>query len=77
MDQVRELRLLAVQLAHYEGWFGTECRCDDDPCPLTLTPDPPSVAERAVRDFHRYLDAGGSQPWAVWWDRYRDDYPEP
>lgn len=29
-----EVAKLKAQLRHYEGWFGTECRCDDDDCPL-------------------------------------------
>lgn len=37
-DEIDRLRAenatLVAQLLHYEGWFGTECRCDDDECPL-------------------------------------------
>lgn len=25
---------LIAALVHYEGWFGTECPCDDDECAL-------------------------------------------
>ena len=29
-----EARLAQAQVLHYEGWFGTECHCDDEDCPL-------------------------------------------
>ncbi len=31
-----EIDRLRAKVDHYAGWFGTECRCDEDdgPCPL-------------------------------------------
>ena len=27
---------LQARLDHYDGWFGDDCGCDENPCPLTL-----------------------------------------
>lgn len=34
LDRLRaEMLSLTMKLDHYEGWFGSDCRCDG-PCPL-------------------------------------------
>ena len=29
-----EVRNLWAKLDHYDSWFGDDCRCGEDPCPL-------------------------------------------
>lgn len=43
-----EVARLVAALVHYDLWFGDECPCDDDPCPIAswagavvVTPEPP------------------------------------
>lgn len=33
-DAIERLELLDTQAEHYARWFGTECPCDDEDCPL-------------------------------------------
>lgn len=34
IDWQARAKLAERRVEHYEGWFGTECRCDDEDCPL-------------------------------------------
>ena len=45
--QAAKIVFLRAQLIHYDGWFGDDCPCGDEPCILTVT-EAPSTSEMFV-----------------------------